>query len=247
MSSQTPPRTRIVVPIGEQTEQSDNPHAPNDALNNSPRKPKTRRVWRALGMFAAVVGIVAILAGVAGLFWWRSYQRSPAYSLALIVDAAQRNDRETFDRLVDIDQIAQNLAPQVAQQGFGRFGELPESLQRQIMNTLPQVLPTVRDSIALELQRTLAEISPNARIPVNALALLIPRIITINEQGDAANAQISMGNRVTQLDLKRNQDRWRVTGITDEQLAAYIASQIGKATPTSTTPNIAPLNLAPRR
>ncbi len=101
------------------------------------------------------------------------------------------------------------------------------------MNTLPQVLPATRDTIAAELQRILAASAQGVRVPVSILALLIPRVATIEENGDAATATISNGNRTTQLTLARDPalEQWRIVGVTDEQLAAYLAGQIGNAAP----------------
>ena len=62
---------------------------------------------RGRGLAAVLLGIAFILvliaAGIAGggYLWWRHYQSSPAYSLALLVDAIQRDDQQTIDQLLD--------------------------------------------------------------------------------------------------------------------------------------------------
>ena len=42
--------------------------------------------------------------------WWQHYQTTPAYSLAVLVDAAQRNDMTGVDKIVDTDKIVDNFA-----------------------------------------------------------------------------------------------------------------------------------------
>src|SRR3712207_8127247 len=43
-------------------------------------------------------------------------------SLALLVDAARRDDPQTFEQLVDTDRVAQSLAPQVIDQALASVG-----------------------------------------------------------------------------------------------------------------------------
>ncbi len=219
-----PHRSRIVIPVGDQA-------APNS--KQQARTVRRRRLGKVLGVVSMVIAAAVIVAAIGGFFWWRSYKLSPAYSLARIVDAAGAGDTQTFNEMIDMDSVARGFVPQIAAQGFGRIEELPEPVQRQIMNTLPQVMPAVRDAIAAELQRTLAESAQGVRVPVGVLALLIPRVATIEQNGDAATATFANNNRTTQLTLARDATLglWRIVGVTDEQLAAYLAAQIGNAAP----------------
>lgn len=226
MSYQSPRRTRIVVPVGAQDD-AEAAAPPPQQPGSSPRRP----LLRAIGGFASLVGILALLAVIGGLLWWQQHTRSPAYSLALAVDAAARNDTAVFNQLVDTESIARRLAPQVAAQNF-RLDEMPPDLQRQINDSLPQIMSGARGVITHEVQRTLAQFSPSAQLPVPLLALLIPRFAAINETGDEATAQVTVSdNHISQLAFTRdatNAARWRITGITDETLAAFVAAQIAK-------------------
>ncbi len=219
-----PNRSRIVIPVGDQA--SPNP-------KQQTRTARRRRLGKALGAVSMVIGAIVIIAAIGGFFWWRSYTKSPAYSLARIVDAAAQGDTQTFNGMIDIDSVARGFVPQIAAQGFGRIEDLPAPVQRQITNTLPQAVPAARDAIAAELQRTLAESAQGVRVPVGILALLIPRVATIEQNGDAATATFTNNNRTTQLTLARDAtlQTWRIVGVTDEQLAAYLAGQIGNAVP----------------
>ena len=57
-----------------------------------------------------------------GFIWWRHYQSTPAYTLTLIVDAAQRNDLAEFQKRIDDDEIAKNMVASVSQKAAGRYG-----------------------------------------------------------------------------------------------------------------------------
>ncbi len=60
---------------------------------------------------AALALILALLAG--GYFWWQGYRRSPPYSLALLIDAAQHDDVRRVEELIDSDRVAEGFVPQV--------------------------------------------------------------------------------------------------------------------------------------
>src|ERR1700675_4415914 len=77
------------------------------------RAGRSRRAGRILGTIAVVLVVIITGAAVGGYFWWRHYQTQPAYSLALLVGAAQRNDGAEIDRLLDMDKITADFVAQV--------------------------------------------------------------------------------------------------------------------------------------
>src|SRR5229473_7234430 len=96
-------RNRIVIPL-------DNARADEQGRVRERRSGRAGRVL----MFIAIVLVVVIIGALAGgYFWWRHYQSQPAYSLALLVDAAQRNDGAEIDRLLDLDKITSDFVLQV--------------------------------------------------------------------------------------------------------------------------------------
>src|SRR5215213_11702259 len=104
-----PMRQRIVINLDE----------PKTAGAKPVRK---RRRWpRVLGILALLVLIVLVVAAAGGFFWWRNYQSTPAYSVTLLVDAAQRNDLAEFQKRINDDEIAKNLVASVSQKA-GRYG-----------------------------------------------------------------------------------------------------------------------------
>lgn len=55
---------------------------------------------RILGISAIVLAVIFLIGAAAGYFYWQGVKTSPQYSLALLVDAARRNDQKAIDELV---------------------------------------------------------------------------------------------------------------------------------------------------
>ena len=202
------------------------------------------RGGRTLSVGGLVLLALLLVALVGGLVWWQGHKRGPSYSLALLVDAARRDDAQTVDQLLDHDRVAQSLAPQVIDQALatvGGMGSLPAP-RRQIEAALPNLLAGMREQVRAEMMNGIKEAASRGRagsVPFFVLALL-PRLMgSVSEEGDAATVSIDKGeNRTTELSMKREGDRWRVVGVKDDQLAAGIAARIvqGLASPAPSAP-----------
>src|SRR6476660_2288870 len=121
---------------------------------------KTRRWPKVVAIFLVLifVGIAGLVVG--GFFWWRHYQTTPAYSVALIIDAAQRDDMVAFGKQVDDDAIARNLVTEVTKKASDRYGvALNTSLERQIDFMVPSLVPSLKDTSHQEVVKELKEIA----------------------------------------------------------------------------------------
>src|SRR5215470_13249321 len=117
-------RQRIVINLDEQA-----------TAKSKPLKRRRRRWPRVLAVLALLVVIGVVGAGVAGFLLWRHYQSTPAYTLALMLDAAQRNDVAEFQKRIDDEEIAKNIAASVNKKAAARYGyALNSSIQQQIDN-----------------------------------------------------------------------------------------------------------------
>src|SRR5215218_7450275 len=113
---------------------------------------KRRRWTRVLAILALVVLIVVIVAAVGGFLAVRRYQSTPTYALALIFDAAQRNDTAEFQKRVNDEEIAKNMTASVSQKAAARYGyALNSSIQQQIDSAMPSLLPRVKQASQDEL------------------------------------------------------------------------------------------------
>jgi len=92
-------RNRIVIDLGQGQQRGE---VPRGLAEESKSRGGLR--WILLIIAAVLVLFVAGIAGGAYL-WWHHYQSSPAYSLALLVDASQRNDTAAVDSLLDTDKV----------------------------------------------------------------------------------------------------------------------------------------------
>ena len=177
----------------------------------------------------AVLGLLLVVA-LAGYLWYQSYKKSPAYSLALVVDAARRDDTEKINELVDADRVAQSLAPQVVNKAMASVGGMGTlaAPRKQIESALPILLPGLREQMRTEIARGVKEVgAKTGDVPFPLLALGVSRACEeIKEEGDAATVVFKAGERPVELTMQRAADRWKIVGIKDEELAANLATRV---------------------
>jgi uncharacterized membrane protein len=210
-------RNRIVIPL-------DNARTEKQGRVRARR---SGRAGRVLGFIAIVLVVVIVGALAGGYFWWRHYQAQPAYSLALLVDAAQRNDGAEIDRLLDMDKITSDFVTQVK-------ARVPGSslLPAQVEQTLtPKLKPTVRDELIKEVQR-LTERAAGKPFPLVALA--VPYFVEIKQEGNAATAAMKLEDQQIKLTMQADATgRWQTVAIQDDKLADLIADSVKKNLPKS--------------
>src|SRR5882672_2451853 len=190
-------------------------------------------VGRVLLIIAVV--LLLLLGGIVGggYFWWRHYQNSPAYSLALLADAAQRNDTATIDNLLDIDKVTEDFVSQVRQRATGSFlSSISSTWSAQTdsaMQTLtPRLKQTVHDSFVSELKR-LTE--PAAGKPFILVALAINNFADIKQENNVAHAAVNIKEEHLQLTMQQDGGRWRITAVQDDKLAQQIAEAVKQNLP----------------
>jgi hypothetical protein len=174
-----------------------------------------------------------MLALASGYLWWRNYQTSPAYSVALIVDAAQRNDIPALESRLDDEAIAKNIVATVREKAGSRYGvSLSESLQRRIDDTLPVVLPQLKQTIHSELAKEIKEFSSRAESkPFVVVALAISSFVTITTEGDNARVVAPLPNRIIEATMRRDGDRWKVIDLKDDVFVQRIVDGVMKDLP----------------
>ena len=210
-------RNRIVIPLdraraGEQ---------------GGVRARRSGRAGRILGIIAVVLLVILIAALAGGYFWWRHYQSQPAYSIALLVDAAQRNDGAEIDRRLDMDKITNDFVTQVKARVPGS-SLLPAQIEQ---NLTPKLKPTVRDELIKEIQR-LTERANGKPLPLVALA--VPYFVDIKQDGNAATAEMKLQDEQIKLTLQADAaGRWQTVAVQDDKLADLIADNVKKNLPKS--------------
>jgi hypothetical protein len=226
IGSNEPLRKRIVINL-------DSPPGAGPVARSAPANRGQRRWPKIIAIFLLLVLGVMVATGVGGYFWFRHYQTTPAYSLAVVFDAAQRNDMTTLDQHVDSDQIASNMIALVREKAAGRYGAmLSGPLQKQIDSLLPTFLPGLKQTVHEELVKQIQELSPNATArPVLLVALTVSSLAKIATEGDNANVTATVRDRTVALTMHRAGERWKVTDVKDDALVQRVVDDMMKQLP----------------
>jgi hypothetical protein len=206
------------------------------------QKRKGFRAGRFLSVTALIITGVVVVLLVSAYAWWRSFEKSPAYSLALLVDAAQRDDTQAVESLINADAIAQGFIPQVIDKLAGAGSTLTPQARAQLNTVMPQLLPRVRETMRDEVARELKGLSKDdaaSRTPFFVKALGVRGFADVKEQGDTAAVAVKREGHALDLTMKREGDRWRVVTVKDDQLATDIAARLASSIPAS-APSPAP-------
>ncbi len=187
----------------------------------------SKRAWAIAGF--VLLGIL-LVAGVASLVYYRSLRSTPQYSLALLIDAAQRDDRQQIDEVVDINAVVEDFVPQITSKAvelYGR-GQPPEVLRSVARLALP-LLPAVKERARAELPRVIRERTEKfSSIPFFAMVLGAEEYLDISIDGDVALVKSKLPDHPLEITMRRNGERWRIVGVREEQVATAIARKIGQ-------------------
>ncbi|HEX8638513.1 MAG TPA: hypothetical protein VF692_10655 [Pyrinomonadaceae bacterium] len=195
------------------------------------QKPKTRSKFaRIVGTLAVVLLAILLIGAIGGYLYWRSYRNTPQYSLALLIDAAKRDDQKAIDELIDTNEIVDDFMPQITGKAVELYGRsLPPQTLARVEQVAAPFLPAVKDRARAELPRVIREKTDKfAQVPFVALVLGADRYLDIGRQGETALVKSKIADRPLEVTMRRNGDKWQIIGVKDEQLATQIAQKIGQ-------------------
>ena len=198
---------------------------------NVAEKPKKRGgCGRLLGVSALVLGIFLLIGAVVAYFYWQGVKASPQYSLALLVDAAQRGDQKAIDELVDTDAVVESFLPQVTDKATELYGRnLPADKIARVKDAALPLMPAIKQRARQEIPRVIQEKADKfGSVPYWAIALGAGYYLDIKPSGETALVTSKIPERQFELTMKRNGDKWRVVAIKDDALAKRIAETIGQ-------------------
>jgi hypothetical protein len=216
-------RNRIVINLGE-------------SPGFSGKKTRGR-----LATWLIIIALVLLLfvGGVAGggYLWWQHYQNSPAYSLAILADASQRNDKATVDSLLDMDKVTEDFVKQVRQHTAGSFSSaLPSDWSAKLDSLVTAVTPKLKETVHEELMKELQRLTAAAAgKPFILVALAIKYFANIKEENNVATATVNIKDEHLQLTMQpaATPGRWRITAVQDDKLAKMIADSVKGNLPSS--------------
>lgn len=199
------------------------------------RRRRFGRFGRLLSVTGLVVAGLILVLLVGGYAWWRGYEKSPAYSLALLVDAAQRGDNQAVESLIDADEIAKGFIPQVINKLFAADSPVPPQARPQLSSAIPQLLPRVGESVRDEIAQDVKGLS-KGHTSFFLTALAVKTAADVKEQGGKATVMVKAGDRPVELTMVRDGERWKIVTVKDEQVANDIATRLASSIPMSPQP-----------
>lgn len=243
-------RSRIVVSVDDPREKR---RGDDERTSRIPRRSGRRlskRGQRRLGIVAALIGVVLVALLAGAYSWYQSDKQSPTYSLALLADAAGRNDAQTVDQLVDIDQVTQSLVPQVVAKVSGGAqptptqpnaqanaqAQVPASVRRYVEANAGVLIPGAREGVRAALiqgiKSGVARRTESYPFFVTALGARFAAD-EINVQGDVATVAFKSNGQPLVLTMQRSGggERWRVVGVQSDELATRIAQNLSLGLP----------------
>jgi len=209
----------------------------NRIVINLESPPPRRSASSGCAKVAVVVALILlILAGgliAGGYFWWRHYQTTPDYTLAVLADAAQRNDSATVDSILDNEKIATDFISQVRQKipGSSAVSSLWDS---QNDSTLKSISTKVKDTIHGQLIQELQDLTAIAKDkPFIVVALAVPRYVDVKRQDQTANATVNLKDEPIKVTMQADGDRWRIVGVQDDKLVGMVADAVVHSAPST--------------
>lgn len=182
--------------------------------------------WRWLVLGPA---ILIVLGAIAALLLWQYYKTTPTYTLALLVDAAERNDTTAFDELFVMDRVVETFASEMAQ---AKGIEAPNWLRNRLQSIAPSITVTIKPIFREAVRRRvleLAEQSVNAPFFFKALGVLLKTKVA--ENGNAVTATITQGGERLDLKLEQVNKQWKVVSVRDDALASRVMASLAKELP----------------
>ena len=224
--------SRILVDLEKQPESSDlsrrvqNVSEPGD-YQKPKRKGKFAKILTILGVSLIAILLIGL---IGGYFYWQSLKRTPQYSLALLVDAARRDDQKMIDELVDTNAVVDDFMPQITDKAVELYGRgLPPQTVAKVAQVAAPLLPAVKQRARSEIPGLIREKTQKFEsVPFWAIALGAGSMLDIQQNGDKAVVKSNLQERPLEVTMKRNGERWQIVGIKDEVLARRIAEKIGQ-------------------
>jgi hypothetical protein len=192
--------------------------------------PKRGGMKKALAIIGIALVFVLIAVTVGGFLYWQNLKSSPQYSLALLVDAARRNDQKTLDELIDTDAVVDDFMPQVTDKAVELYGRglAPTTIQRLTLAAAP-LIPSIKQFARNEVPAAIREkTKPFESYPFWAIAIGAGRYLEIVQDGDNAYVKSKNPQHNLELTMKRKGDVWQVVAVRDDALARRIAEKYGQ-------------------
>ncbi len=223
--------SRFVVGINKQQKEiaQTSVVAPSFLENQTaPKKPSV--FLKVLKVFAIALILFLIVGGIGSYFYWQNLKKTPQYSLALLVDAARRDDQKAIDELVDTNQIVDDFMPQITDKAVELYGRgvAPATIQKMAQIAAP-LMPAIKQRARAEVPNLIREKTRQfENYPFWTIVVGAEKFLEIIREGDKSFVRSKLPNQSLEVTLKRNGERWQIVAIKDEVLARRVAEKIGQ-------------------
>jgi len=223
--------SRFVVGINKQQKEIAQTSivAPSFLENQTaPKKPSV--FLKVLKVFAIALILFLIVGGIGSYFYWQNLKKTPQYSLALLVDAARRDDQKAIDELVDTNQIVDDFMPQITDKAVELYGRgvAPATIQKMAQIAAP-LMPAIKQRARAEVPNLIREKTRQfENYPFWTIVVGAEKFLEIIREGDKSFVRSKLPNQSLEVTLKRNGERWQIVAIKDEVLARRVAEKIGQ-------------------
>jgi len=186
--------------------------------------------FRIFKILVVLFVLLSLVAAVGGFAYWQYLKTTPQYSLALLVDAAKRDDQEKIDELIDTDVVVDDFVPQIVEKAVDIYGRgLAPSLVKRITIVATPFIPVVKKRARAEFPNLIREKTERfEKFPFWAMAIGANRYFAFERDGDIATVTSKMPDQELNIKMKRNGKRWQIVGFKDDKLATQIARKIGQ-------------------
>jgi hypothetical protein len=221
-----PPRKRIVINLDDPSSSVRPGQIPQ--YYGAAKAPRRRRWPKVLAALFVIVVVVVMVAAAGGFFWWRHYQTTPAYTLALLVDAVQRNDMATFDRLVDSDKVVSNLASQVVEKTASPIGLIPGLTKSAAAAVPPSLMEPIKQGVRDRIKEEFKKLpGASEQKPFILIALTVPTLVKVTNEQNTGRVAATMLGQPFELTMEKTGETWRVVALKDDNLVSKIISEFG--------------------
>jgi len=180
-------------------------------------------------IFIAILAVV-VMVTAAGCLYWRSLRATPQYSLALLIDAARRDDKQQVGSLVDTDKVVDGFVPEIIDSAVDLYGRgMPPQTIANLTVVAQPIMPALKDRARIEIPKLIRDrTSKFEHVPFAAIVMGADRYLDIKIDGDNANVTSRIPDKPLQLKMTRVEDHWQVVGVEDKDLADRIAQAVGQ-------------------
>lgn len=200
------------------------------ALGGYTLAPRRSRLKKVLSILLATVAVIAIVGASGFYLYWQSLKTTPQYSLALIVNAAEKNDQTTVNHLVDIDSVVDDFLPQITDRAVELYGRgMPQDIIQRVARIAAPVMPAIKDRARDELPGAIKQkTSEFGYVPFEAMVLGAEHYLDIQIRGDDATVKSLIPEQELEVKMRRDGDLWKIVAVKDDKLATAIAQRVGQ-------------------